>query len=143
MYRSLLLLALSQFIQISAFAAESIFLDCQIPEDTGSYTGSSGKQVTVNSPGINLAITLNEAESKASQVFKSSDDNYSFTADAQFTPTEILYETKRKKSFVRIDRFSIDRTTLVVKFSVEYPSMGTTQAREGNCKIVPRPQTKI
>ncbi|WP_454261621.1 hypothetical protein [Pseudoxanthomonas mexicana] len=127
----------------SAFAGEPIYLECQIPEKSGSYTGVSGKQVTTNSPAVTLAVTLNEAESKASQVFRSGDDNYSFTADAQFTPTEILYQSTRKRGFVRTDRFTINRTTLAVKFVVEYPSMGTLQARDGTCKIVPRTPTQI
>lgn len=127
----------------SVFAAEPIYLACQIPEEIGSRTGASGKQHTTNTPAVTLTVTLNEAESKASQVFQSGDDNYSFTVDAQFTPTEILYQWTRKRGFVRTDRFTINRTTLAVKFVVEYPSMGTLQAREGTCKIVPRTPTQI
>jgi hypothetical protein len=127
----------------SAFAADSIYLECKIPEKNGSYTGVSGKQVSTNSPSVTLKVTLNEADSKASQVFESGDDTYSFTTDAQFTPTEILYQWTRKKGFVRTDRFTIDRTSLGVKFVVDYPSMGTLTAREGICTIVPRTPTKI
>jgi hypothetical protein len=130
------------FISGSA-AADLIYLECQIPEKNGSYTGASGKQQTTTSPAVKLTVTLNEAQSKASQVFESGDDEYRFTTDAQFTPTEILYEWTRKRGFVRTDRFSIDRTTLGVKFIVDYPSQGTLSAREGTCEIVPRTPTQI
>lgn len=126
-----------------AFAADSIYLECQVPEKNGSRIGASGQEIATNSPAVTLKVTLNEAGSKASQVFLSGDDTYNFTTDAQFTPTEILYQWTRKKGFVRTDLFTIDRTTLGVKFVVDYPSRGTLQAREGICKIVPRTPTQI
>lgn len=138
-----ILVLLAFLLPSPIFAAEPIYLECQILEKSGSYTGASEKQVTTNSPAVTLTVTLNETESKVSQVFKSGDDNYSFTADAQFTPTEILYQSTRKYGFVRTDRFTINRTTLAVKFAVDYPSRGTLQAREGTCKIVPRTPTQI
>lgn len=126
-----------------AIAGEPINLECQIPEKTGSYTGVSGKNVAINSPAIRLRVALNAASSNVSQVFQSGDDTYNFTADAQFMPTEILYQWTRRKGFVRTDRFTIDRTSLAVKFAVDYPSMGSLPAREGTCKIVPRAPTQI
>ena len=125
------------------FAAESTYLECQIPEKSGSYTGASGKQVTTTSPAIALSVTLNEASSKVSQVFQSGDDDYSFTADAQFTPSEILYQWTRKQGFLRTDHFTIDRATLAVKFVVDYPSRGTLQPRDGSCNIVTKAATQI
>ena len=141
MKTALFLLACS--VSVSAFAAEANYLQCTIPSTSGSYIGADEKNVVVNTPAVDLQITVDKDNSQISQVFKSGDDTYSFTTKANFTPTNILYEWSRRSGFVRTDQFNVDRNTLGVEFTVAYPGRGNLTPRKGVCKIVLHEPTKI
>jgi len=105
--------------------AAPVYLSCTIDGEDG--------------PGYK--VTLNEEAGKASEL---SDDGYSITADAAFSPNEVTYQTSTSDRGFAAFYYSsvIDRTTLsYTRKSLMLSGDGTRKesARPGRCEIEKAP----
>ncbi|WP_310611243.1 hypothetical protein [Limnohabitans sp.] len=90
---------------------------------------------------VEVDLSVNESTGKVTQTYEGS--NAGFTADAQFSPTHIVWQRKAN-TLQQVEKYAIDRRSLAIVQDTYLDGNQTpTASGSGSCKVLPKVPAKI